>query len=104
MKHGQLGLVQRIVLSAAVPTVAILCLLPVQWAGRMGYVFNGKREEDIVYAIFLREQAWFWPAVVASVAVWLCVLWAPRRVRSDGVDSLSNSAQQPTSAPSGARG
>jgi hypothetical protein len=103
MKLSQLGLVQRVVLSAAVPTVALLLLLQVHWFGRMEIVMGGKREE-ITFTIFLSEQSWFWATTVAAVAAWLCVLWAPRRDPVSPGESVPNSQPQAMIATSGTRG
>lgn len=102
MKLSQLSVVQRVVLSIAVPSVTLLLLWPVHWVKRLGLVIDGKRD-DIVYSEFLRDQLWFWAVAISVVAVWLCLLWAPRDGRSGAPTSLSNTPQQPVSAPSGAR-
>ncbi|MCA3010089.1 MAG: hypothetical protein INH34_17080 [Phycisphaerales bacterium] len=102
MRFSQLNLVQRVVLSIAGPSMALVLLWPVRWIKRLELVVDGKRD-DIVYAEFLRDQFWFWAAAIAVVAAWLCLLWAPREGRSQDSVSLSNEPQQPSSPPSVAR-
>ena len=103
MKLSQLTVVQRVVLSIAVPSVPLMLLWPVYWVKRLGLVIDDKRD-DIVYREFLRDQLWFWAVAIAVVAAWLCLLWARQAGRSQAPTSLSNTTQQPTGAPSGAGG
>ncbi len=79
MKLSHLTVVQRVVLSIALPAVALVLLWPVHWEKRLGLVIDGKRD-DVVYFEFLRDQSWFWAAAIAVVAAWLCLLWASREV------------------------
>jgi len=103
MRFSQLTVVQRVVLSIAGPSVALVLLWPVHWVKRLGLIIDGKRD-DIVYSEFLRDQFWFWAAAIAVVAAWLCLLWAPRDGRSQDPLPLTNKTQQPTGAPSDAGG
>jgi Mn2+/Fe2+ NRAMP family transporter len=69
--------VQRVVLSVSVPTVVLLLLYPLSRRESMRVNMFGKLDE-MSYAVYLRDEPWFWAACVAGVAIWLMMVWSGR--------------------------